>query len=118
MKRDYESIFRFVSILFERDYKCNYFLVLKGFIGMFRGMGKNFCGLWVCFFIDLKVASKNFPRLPYFTLEKKNYMGCFSLLHAILRHFWTHFWVRSSLSCAIFIILFFYGVLPSAWGHF
>ena len=35
---------------------------------MFRGMGKIFCGLWVCFFIDLKVASKNCPRLPYFTL--------------------------------------------------
>ena len=35
---------------------------------MFRGVGKIFCGLWVCFFIDLKVASKNCPRLPYFTL--------------------------------------------------
>ena len=27
MERGYESIFRFVSILFYRDFKCNYFLV-------------------------------------------------------------------------------------------
>ena len=35
---------------------------------MFGGMSKNFWGVWVCFFMDLKVASKNCTRLPYFTL--------------------------------------------------
>ena len=35
---------------------------------MFGGMSKNLGGLQVCFFIDLKVASKNCTRLPYITL--------------------------------------------------
>ena len=37
MKRGFESIFRFVGILFSRDYKRSYFLVLK------RGHG-DACG--------------------------------------------------------------------------
>ena len=37
MKRGYESIFRFASILFKGDYKRNYLLVLK------RGHG-DVCG--------------------------------------------------------------------------
>ena len=45
MKRGYESIFRFVSILFKGDYKRNYLLVLKGVMVMFVGMSKNFGGL-------------------------------------------------------------------------
>ena len=42
IKMGSESIFRFVSILFKLDFKCNYFLVWKGVMGMFGGMGKNF----------------------------------------------------------------------------
>ena len=42
IKMGSESIFRFVSILFKCDFKCNYFLVSKGVMGMFGGMGKNF----------------------------------------------------------------------------
>ena len=29
MKRGYENIFRFVSILFKCDFKCNYFFSMK-----------------------------------------------------------------------------------------
>ena len=31
---------------------------------MFVGISKKIWGLWVCFFIDLKVASKNEPDYP------------------------------------------------------
>ena len=37
MKRDHENIFRFMSILFLRDFNVIIFLVWMGVIGMLRG---------------------------------------------------------------------------------
>ena len=44
------------------------FLVCKGAMVMFGGIGKNFGGLRVCFFKIKKIQAKKFTRLPYFTL--------------------------------------------------
>ena len=41
MKRGYEDVFVFVGMVSVGDYKFNYFLVWKGVIGAFWGMGKN-----------------------------------------------------------------------------
>ena len=35
-------------------------------MGMFGGMGKNFHGLQVCFFMDLKIASKTLRQIHLF----------------------------------------------------
>ena len=42
IKMGCESIFRLVSILFQCDFKCNYFLVWKGGLGNVWGYGKKF----------------------------------------------------------------------------
>ena len=41
MKRGYGDVFLFVGMVSVGDYKFNYFLVGKGVIGAFWGMGKN-----------------------------------------------------------------------------
>ena len=51
MKRDHESIFKLVSIFFKCDFNViSYYYA--GVMVMFGGMGKNFCGLQVSFFIN------------------------------------------------------------------
>ena len=42
-----------------------------GVMWMFGGISKKFCYLWVCFFMNLKMASKKCSRLPCFTLLLK-----------------------------------------------
>ena len=43
---------------------------------MFGGMSKDFCNLWVSFFMNLKVASKKLDQLSLFhTTKIANFTG-------------------------------------------
>ena len=57
VKKNHENIFRFVSILFMGDYKCDYILVWKGVMWMLWGRVKiceNCIYAFLCVIINKK----------------------------------------------------------------
>ena len=56
------SVFKSVSILFKMIINVIIFLLWKEVIETLGDIDKRFLGLWVSFFIDLKIASKNLSQ--------------------------------------------------------
>lgn len=107
-----------------------------GVMWMFGGISKNFCYLWVCFFMNLKMASKKCSRLPCFTLLLKQRLKRHVFFRG-LKNFWYYeYWTgkwkyflrRLAKNCPLFWVFgsnlmsdfrpFSWSVVPSTAGLF